>query len=61
MRDQYLSPQVTRVASVKDLTLAGAPGSLIDICLSVNGLDIQGQIQALPGGTCDGGGGVGSI
>lgn len=49
MRDQYLSPQLTRVASIKDLTLATGTGALIDICISIGG----GQIQitgSVPGG-----------
>jgi len=55
MREQYMPPTVTRVGSVEDLTLAGGQGSLVDICLSVNGLNVRGTIQALPGGTCGGG------
>ena len=49
MRDQYLSPQLTQVGSVKDLTLATGTGTLIDICISIGG----GQIQisgSVPGG-----------
>ena len=49
MRDQYLTPQVARVASVKDLTLATGTGAIVDICISIGG----GQIQisgSVPGG-----------
>lgn len=35
MREPYLSPELTRVASIEDLTLAGHPGLLLDICISV--------------------------
>lgn len=51
MREQYLTPELTRVGSVEDLTLASGTGSLIDICITIGG----GQILiegAIPGGVC---------
>ncbi|MDT5284924.1 MAG: hypothetical protein QOJ20_6119 [Mycobacterium sp.] len=52
MRDQYLPPQVTRVASVKDLTLAVSQGGLVDVCLFINGLNVNGSVGVLDGSTC---------
>lgn len=51
MRDQYLPPKVMRVASVKDLTLASGSGSVVDICLTVGFIGVQGEV-AVPGGAC---------
>lgn len=46
MREQYLPPQVTRVGSVEDLTLAAGPGGLLDICIqiSTNGAMTTGAV-----------------
>jgi hypothetical protein len=51
MREQYLAPRVTRVGSVEDLTLAGSPGGVVDICLSVGQLGVSAGIS-IPGVGC---------
>ncbi|MDT5198974.1 MAG: hypothetical protein QOH34_496 [Mycobacterium sp.] len=51
MRDQYLPPQVTRLASVKDLTLAGQPGLLLDVCISITNLGVSAQV-GIPADGC---------
>jgi hypothetical protein len=35
MRESYLPPELTRVASVEDLTLANGASNAIDVCITV--------------------------
>ena len=52
MRDQYLPPQLTQVGSVKDLTLATGTGTLIDVCITIGGGQIQSAVSVLDGPGC---------
>ncbi len=36
MREAYLPPELIRVASVEDLTLASGQGGLLDVCIMVS-------------------------
>jgi hypothetical protein len=45
MREAYLPPEVVRVASVEDLTLASGQGALIDICIVV-GVPLHAEVSA---------------
>lgn len=51
MREPYLSPELVRVASVEDLTLAGGGSALADICISVGGTTVIG-VGVVNGGPC---------
>lgn len=35
MRETYERPEITRVGSVEDLTLASGTGGLVDICITI--------------------------
>ena len=52
MRDQYLPPQLTRVGSVKDLTLASGTGLLVDVCITIGGGHINVGVGVLDGSVC---------
>jgi hypothetical protein len=52
MRDQYLPPQVTRVGSVEDLTLASGTGGIIDLCITIGGGNISISGSVLDGSVC---------
>ncbi len=40
MREPYLSPELTRVASIDDLTLGASGGLLVDVCISAGGAQV---------------------
>jgi Tfp pilus assembly PilM family ATPase len=37
VREAYLPPELTRVASIDDLTLSGGGSSLADVCITIGG------------------------
>lgn len=51
MREPYLSPELTRVASVEDLTLSGGGSALIDVCITIGG-GISAGVGVLNSGPC---------
>lgn len=52
MRETYISPKVTQVASLTDLTLAGGPEPLLDVTI----IGVQVGVTRPPGGGGGGGG-----
>ncbi len=52
MRDKYLPPRLTRLKSVKDLTLASGTGFLVDVCITVGGGHINVGVGVLDGSVC---------
>lgn len=51
MRESYLPPELTRVASVEDLTLSGGGSSLVDVCITIGG-GISAGIGVIDSGPC---------
>jgi hypothetical protein len=51
MREAYLPPELIRVASIDDLTLAGGGSSAADVCITIGG-GITVGIGVLNGGAC---------
>jgi hypothetical protein len=51
MREPYLPPELTGVASIEDLTLAGGGSSLADVCITVGG-GVSVSVGVLASGPC---------
>lgn len=54
MKQPYATPELVRVSSIEDLTLASGSGSLVDICLSIStggNVQVNGGVS-VPGGSC---------
>ncbi len=51
MREPYVSPELVRVASIEDLTLAGGGSSVADVCITIGG-GISVGVGVLSGQGC---------
>lgn len=45
MRETYLPPELMRVASIEDLTLASGSGALLDVCIVI-GVPLNAAVAA---------------